>query len=376
MAIPRKRPKILIIEDETITAHNLSRILARLGYEVVSIATTGAQALEDVERYKPDLLLADVGLEGELDGISVAAQAQERWKIPAVFLTAFTDSETIRRARLAEPYGYLVKPFGEQELHATIEIALQQRGIAAERQQQTMASARLLERTQEELAAATAQAFRSQEEERERIARDLHDDFAQRLALLQIEIEGIEQSLPAEFREAQKRGFGSVRQSLEKLGNNLRELSHHLHPSILDHLGLPNALRQLGGDFRDRHAMEVRVTWRNIPQSVPPPVSLALYRIAQEALTNVSKHAAGASVKIVLTGSRRGLDLSIRDSGSGFDIKNVKAGGGLGLISMAQRAGLLGGTFELHSEPGQGTQIRVRVPLSQRKRKARGGQAG
>src|SRR5262245_42968407 len=113
MAIPRKRPKILIIEDETITAHNLSRILTRLEYEVVSIATTGAQALEDVERYKPDLLLADVGLEGELDGISVAAQAQERWKIPAVFLTAFTDSETIRRARLAEPYGYLVKPFGE-----------------------------------------------------------------------------------------------------------------------------------------------------------------------------------------------------------------------------------------------------------------------
>ena len=76
--------------------------------------------------------------------------------------------------------------------------------------------------------------------------------------------------------------------------------------------------------------MEVRVTWRNVLQSIPPPVSLALYRIAQEALTNVSKHAGRASVKIALTGSGRGLDLRVRDNGSGFDMKNVKAGGGLG----------------------------------------------
>jgi signal transduction histidine kinase len=256
MATSRAKPKILIIEDETITAHNISRILTRLGYEVVGIATTGAQALDDAQRFHPDLLLADVGLEGDVDGITVAAQAQERWRIPAVFLTAFTDAETIRRARLAEPYGYLVKPFGEQELHATIEIALQQRGLAAERHQQTIASAQLLERTQEELAAATAQAFRSQEQERERIARDLHDDFAQRLALLQMDIESIEQSLPAEIHEGLKERFGSVRQSLEKLGNNLRELSHHLHPSILEHLGLPNALRQLAADsrFRAQHS--------------------------------------------------------------------------------------------------------------------------
>ena len=361
---PRKKPKILIIEDETITAHNLSRILTRLGYDVVGIATTGAEALEKVERCVPDLLLADVGLEGDVDGISVAAQAHERWKIPAVFLTAFTDSETMRRARLAEPYGYLVKPFGEQELHATIEIALQQRGLAAERQQQTIASAQLLERTREELAAATAQLFSTQEQERERIARDLHDDFAQRLAVLQIEIEGIEQRLPAEIREGLEAGFGSVRQGLETLGNNLRELSHRLHPSILEHLGLPHALRQLADDFTERHALPVRISCRSVPQSIPSPVTLAFYRIAQEALTNISKHAGPASINIALTGSPRGLDLSIRDSGKGFNTKSRKARGGLGLVSMAQRSELVGGTFELRSQPGEGTQIHVHVPLT------------
>ena len=124
-----QRPKILIIEDETITAHHLRRVLIRLGYEVAGVAASGASALDLIEQRSPDLLLADIGLEGEMDGIEVATGARELWKTPTVFLTAYSDPETMRRARVTEPYGYLVKPFAEEELNATIEIALQQKNI-------------------------------------------------------------------------------------------------------------------------------------------------------------------------------------------------------------------------------------------------------
>jgi len=358
---PRNRPKILVIEDETITAHHLSRTLTRLGYEVVGIATTGAEAMEKAAQNQPDLLLADVGLDGDVDGVSVAAMAQEQWKIPAVFLTALTDSETMRRARLAEPYGYLVKPFAEQELHATIEIALQQRGLAAEREQQTVASAQLLERTRDELANATAQLFTVQEQERERIARDLHDDFAQRLAILQIQIETIAQEMSAADGAEMSR-FRPVCRDLEKLGNDLRQLSHRLHPSLLDDLGLTKALRQLAEDFTERYNLPVRVSARNTPDEISGPVRLALYRIAQEALLNVAKHAGAATVNIALTGNARGLDLSIRDTGNGFYPKSKRHRTGLGLVSMAQRAELIEGTFELRSQPEEGTQVHVHVP--------------
>src|SRR5690242_11018685 len=120
-----QKPKILIAEDETITAHHLRRILTRMGYEVVGSAASGASVLDVIKQTGPDLLLADIGLQGEMDGIELASRAREGWNIPTVFLTSYSDPETLRRAKVTEPYGYLVKPFAEQELNATIEIALQ-----------------------------------------------------------------------------------------------------------------------------------------------------------------------------------------------------------------------------------------------------------
>jgi signal transduction histidine kinase len=356
-------PKILIVEDERITAQFLSQTLTRLGFTVVGIASTGATAIKQAAEKLPDLILADIGLEGNVDGVEVAHQVRIQWGIPTVFLTAYTDPNTMTRARLSEPYGYLVKPFDEQELHATLEIALQQRGLSEERQEKSEANARLLERTRNELNALSARLFSAQEDERQRIARDLHDDIGQRLALIQIQVEAarLELSNCGDGETAAK--LAGTIDEIVRIGDDLRSVAHRLHPSIIDDLGLATALGQLAEEFEARQQQPVWVSVRSVPPNIPKDLAIGLYRIAQEALRNVTKHAGNASVSVALLGSPDALELSIRDAGKGFDLGAPGARKGLGLISMAQRAELMGGHLELQSQPGQGTRIHIRVPL-------------
>jgi signal transduction histidine kinase len=358
-----KKPKILIVEDETITAHHLQRILTKLGYDVVGVAADGQTAVRLIGETNPALLLADVGLEGEIDGVEVAARARDGWNVPTVFLTAYSDPETMRRARVTEPYGFLVKPFAEQDLHATIEIALQQKDLAASRQREVQAAAHILGLTQEELNAVTARLLSAQEQERERIARDLHDDVVQRLALLQMDLERLSGRFPAPIPDAIKLQFKTALEQLAVISKDLRDLSHRLHPQILNDLGLEAALRALCETFEEHHSVMVRFSTRNVPAHIPVSTSLALYRIVQESLQNIAKHACADSVSVALIGGARSIELSIRDNGRGFDASTHKHGSGLGLVNMAQRAKIAGGSFEIKSHPNQGTGTRVSIPL-------------
>ncbi|HEX4231980.1 MAG TPA: response regulator [Bryobacteraceae bacterium] len=356
------KPRILVLEDEAITADHLRRILLRLGYEIVGVTGDGTVALDLLAKTRPDLLLADIGLEGEVDGIEVANRAREQWKTPTIFLTAYSDATTMQRAKVTEPYGFLVKPFAEQELHATIEIALQQRAIAASHVRQVQAAAEILGRTQEELNAITGRLFDAEEQERQRIARDLHDDVGQRLALLQIDLERLWTKLPVTVQMETDAERATALARIAEIAKDLRDLSHHLHPQVLDDLGLETALRQLCESFEERHSTPVRFSTRNAGSQVSPSVAIAIYRIVQEALQNVAKHAVAESVDIALVGGKTRVELSIRDNGIGFDPVALKRGTGLGLISMAQRAKLASGDFEIQSRPNAGTQIHVSVP--------------
>ena len=355
-------PKILILEDETITAHHLQRVLTRLGYQVVGIASTGSSGLDLITQTNPDLLLADIGLDGELDGMDVAAYARNKLSTPTVFLTAYSDPETLRRARISEPYGYLVKPFEEKELHATIEIALQQKGLAQQRDLQVQTTAQILGRTRDELSVVAARLFQAQEQERERIARDLHDDVIQRLAILQINLECVLAKLPTAVRKRHDAEFEGVLQHVGQLSKDLRELSHRLHPQVLQDLGLDAALRELCRAAQ-QESLSIRFSTRNLPPSISPDASVAIYRVVQEALQNILKHANADLVNVALIATRNKLELSIRDNGIGFDANNPVKAKGIGLISMAQRAALAGGTFKIQSRPGRGTRIHVSLPF-------------
>ncbi|HEX4750789.1 MAG TPA: response regulator [Bryobacteraceae bacterium] len=359
-----QKPRIFIIEDEAITSYHVQRSLIRLGYEVVGIAADAVSALDQLERTNPDLLLADIGLEGEIDGVEVAAVARQRYGIPVVFLTAYSDAETTRRARTSEPYGYLVKPFAEQELRATIEIALQQNALRTAQEQKISANARILLRTREELRTVTERLLEIQEQERESIARDLHDDIGQRLAVLQMSLENLWAGFPAPVQDATCSEHAKIIRLLEDLSNNLRDISHRLHPSALEHLGLATALQALAETFQESSGLPTQFSARGVPDNLNPKISLALYRIVQEALHNIAKHAGQeATVTVALVGSTEALHLSVRDTGRGIDPKRLEGANGLGLISMAQRAEMVGGNLVIDSHPGQGTLIHVSVPL-------------
>lgn len=356
--------RILIVEDERITSDHLRRLLKRRGYEIAGIASSGNDALDQMKQERPDLMLVDIGLPGICDGIQVAQRAREDYDIPVVFLTAFSDPDTIRRARISEPYGFIVKPFVEEELHATIEIALQQHAERKRRQEETLATTNVLSSTQEELRDVAARLLRIQEQERAQIARDLHDDVSQRFSLLQMLIEAVWQKLPAEIRNAQAADYSAIVSELATLSQQLRDISHQLHPSILDDLGLVAALKNLADTFEGRYALPTRIIARNLSEEISLAVSIELYRIAQEALSNVARHAGqDVTVTITLQRSRGELDFSIADTGSGMDTEKLKSAQGLGLKSMAERAALVGGTLAIESALGEGTCIRVRVPL-------------
>ncbi|HZA25878.1 MAG TPA: response regulator, partial [Dehalococcoidia bacterium] len=118
------RTKVLVVDDEIIIARELEARLRNFGYEVLEIASSGEQAISVAEQAGPDLVLMDIVLKGDMDGVEAAAEIRKRWAIPIIYLTAYNDDATLKRARVTEPFGYIVKPFSERELRANIEMAL------------------------------------------------------------------------------------------------------------------------------------------------------------------------------------------------------------------------------------------------------------
>jgi len=199
------------------------------------------------------------------------------------------------------------------------------------------------------------------EEVRQRISQELHDDICQRLAALAFEMKAVRKRLPD--GDAQRAALDAASGSLAELTGDLRRLSHDLHPAMLERRGLAEALRDLCADVERRSGLLVRLSLRGAASSLPPQLALGLYRIAQEALANVVRHAGARSGHVTLAVDGGALHLTMADDGSGFDPQEVRRAGGLGLAGIEERARLLGGQCRIASSPGTGTEIDVIVPL-------------
>jgi two-component system CheB/CheR fusion protein len=219
-------------------------------------------------------------------------------------------------------------------------------------------------RTRSELRALTAGLLNSQEAERRRVSRELHDDLSQKVAKLQFDVETLEQKVPCDLPDVKKRLL-AIRDEIGALSDNLRRIAHELHPANLDYLGLAVAIRTYSREFSEREGLKVQFQARKVPARIPPDIESSLYRIVQEALRNVAKHAGKTSVKIMLTGESKKLCLSIRDHGVGFDARSVQHKDGLGLIGMQERVRLVRGEISIETMPGRGTAIKIRVPIEE-----------
>jgi len=217
-----------------------------------------------------------------------------------------------------------------------------------------------LQKTQKELSNLSRHLIQAQEEERRRIALELHDQFGQDLALLSIEIEQLKQKAP-QFQAKQLQKLTTL---ATKVASQVQTLSHQLHPSTLTHLGLVAASRSLCQEVSESSDIQIDFSHSDVSRSIPQEVSTCLFRILQEALTNVVKHSGAKTAQVKLAGSPSEIQLQILDSGVGFDPESTGSRGGLGLISMRERISLLGGELLIESRPSGNTWIKACVPLN------------
>jgi signal transduction histidine kinase len=219
------------------------------------------------------------------------------------------------------------------------------------------------QRTEETLRGVSGRLIDAQEQERQRISRDLHDDIGQRLSLVAIKLQQIEEDPPDSAVEVSRR-MGELWKQTFEISNDVQALSHELHSAKLEYLGIVGAMRGFCVEFGQQQRLEIDFSSHDLPNPLPSPeVSLALFRVLQEALHNASKHSGVSRFQVELWGRPGEINLTVSDSGAGFDVQAAREGRGLGLTSMQERVKVVNGELSIESQPNRGTVVRARVRL-------------
>ena len=290
----------------------------------------------------------------DLNALQVDRRQLRRWgisesRVPAGTQVLFQEPTVWDRYR-----GYIV---GAAALlvaqTALIGALLVQRARRRRAEEGLVASQAKLRASYEQISDLGGRLILAQEDERARIARELHDDVGQQIALVVTDLQKAVDLGERFARAALSRAHG--------LAKSVHDLSHRLHPVKLRLLGLPAALASLQQELA-RPDVSISVTHENVPNALPHDVTLCLYRVVQEALQNALTHSGAREIFVHLQGGDAALSVSVIDDGTGFDV-NARFGRGLGLVSMNERLEAIGGTLKIRSAPGDGTRLKIRVPL-------------
>jgi len=381
--------RILIVEDEAVSAADLHDELIAQGYEVTGIADTAADAFRLAEEGGPDLVLMDINLEEPADGIH-AALALRSIGIPVISLTAHYDERTLDRAKRAKPVGFIAKPFKPHDLPIAIEIGIARHRSEAElaRLGRELAEARDLlqdhaanlegtvnERTVElrtaldALKAEVAERHRLQfevlgiaEEERCRVAADLHDGICQELVSIQVHTHLLGDQLEAEVHPLAADARG-IEASISDTTRHSRQVARGMTPVVAEGGGLAEALRLLTESTANAHKIECFLECPS-PVSIDTPATAnELYRIAQEAIHNAIQHGRAKRITVRLLLTEGTISLGIIDDGCGLpppDVNNP----GMGLRVMGYRAALIGGRLGIAASEDGGTEVTCHVHQS------------
>ncbi len=338
--------RILIVDDEMLNRILLSTSLQESGY-TVETAEDGQQALEMLRAQRFDAVLLDL-IMPRMDGYQVLAEMKRDAvlrRIPVMVISSMDDMDSVVRCIEMGATDYLAKPFDPVLLHARI------RGSLASLHEERMAVLR------EQFAQVTA----AEEEERQRIARELHDGLGPALASLNIRLLTVHKLLERDGHPV----AGEIRELAEQVQAGIRDirgLIHDLRPVALDELGLVPALREHLARCEREHGLAVEFA-ADQGERLPASVETALFRIVQEAVNNVLRHAQAQHVYVTLMRDADRVELQVADDGQGFDTQLPYSGRHVGLWSMRERVEQLGGQFEVRSASGQGTTVTTVVPL-------------
>lgn len=348
----QKAIQIFVVEDEVIVARDIRQQLRELGYGDAGHAVTAERCLEAIADIKPDLVLMDIQLAGAMDGIAAAQIIRTQFDIPVVFLTAFAADDVLARAKLTEPFGYILKPFSERELRTVLEMAIYKSGTE-----------RTLRHNSNELKLMSQRVIEVQESERRRLALELHDELGQSLTAIKINLATRKLMDPSTLAALDKNTIDIIDDAILKV----RNLALDLRPGLLDDLGLHAALEWMV-DQRAPSGTTRIVLDSNLQQlRMPTDVETTFFRVAQESLTNTARHAQARNVHIDLQLAGSTLTLRVTDDGCGMNWETIASkiaqGKSLGLAGMRDRAQLIGATVQFNALATGGTEVRLTCKL-------------
>ena len=342
---------VLIVDDDLTARETLMAMLEGEGYDL-QVTKDGAQALQRLEQLQPDLILLDVMMPG-MDGYEVCRRVRstpQLAEVPIILLTALDDRASLVRGIEAGADDFLSKPVDRRELTARV------RTITRLNRYRTLMEQR------ENIRHMAEHTVAAQEQERQRISRELHDDLGQELTTHLLALRNLQQDLSLPEETISQRLQSLHDQSYEMLVR-IRNLARDLRPPVLDTLGLKVAMQTYCTEFTRRtHLPVIFEADTTLPQ-FPDIYNITLYRVLQEALTNIVKHAHASQVWVDLSVEEDTVNLTVQDNGIGFTGKTPPPNG-IGLTGLHERIIIAGGTLTINSTPKRGTILSAQIPLS------------
>lgn len=353
---------ILVIDDEVTTRITLAALLEKPNYRV-EMAEDGIQGLKMAQHIKPDVILLDVMMPN-MNGYDVCKLIRldpQIGEVPIIMITALDDRDARLNGLMAGADDFLTKPFDSLELKIrlhTLRHVDRYRHLLDEREKLQKAFAELSEKN-EQLHKLSRQVLDAQENERRHVAMELHDEIGQLLTGLKLILE--------RPREDASNVLSEARAVTNKLMQYVREMSLNLRPSDLDDFGLSAALHGLFKRFTSQTKIEIHHNVNPLDERrFDRDTEITAFRVTQEALTNIARHADVHEANVTLTISPDRLRISIADDGKGFDLNSKDPNLSTGLSSMAERTNMAGGQFTIQSAPHTGTLIIVDFELNQK----------
>lgn len=383
--MPKARTTILTVDDNEALRYSLVRTLRDAGYEVVE-AKTGSEALELVSQL-PDLVTLDVNLP-DIDGFKVCQNIKNNpvtKHFPVLHVSStFVEPEYRAQGLKGGADGYLAEPIDRAELLATVGALLRLKQaerdarrhaelaeIAHKEIRELNAGLELrvkertveLERKSAEIQELNGRLMQLQDEERRRLARELHDSTGQMLAALNINLDLMKNLTAGADGKMTKivRDSGAL---TEELTRQIRTMSYLLHPPLLDEAGLESALRWYVEGFSQRSNIAVEIKISENLGRLASEIEIALFRVVQESLTNVHRHSGSRIASVHIARDHDKVALEVRDEGKPTDAERKAFAPGVGILGMRERVRLLGGKLEIHSDEN-GTLLRAIVPLTE-----------
>lgn len=368
--------RLLIADDEVIMTEELEALLTDMGYGVVGKAFSGEEAIAMARRLLPDLIIMDIVMPGIVDGIDAARTIKEDLSIPVIFMTGYSDTALLEKAKLLNPYGYVIKPFNDTQMQSAIELGLYKkeadevlkktyeelRSEVAARQKVTEE----LKVSQDNLRCLSLRMLETQEQERKRISMELHDEVGQNLSLLRVRIGTLRRNIP-EARKDLISECQELSQFVKQILEDSRRMSRELSPRLVEDLGLSAALRWLVEEAGKHLNIQTDINIGDIDFLLPGVTRVWVYRIFQEAISNITKHADASDVTVIAKKDGDVVSFNIKDNGKGFDLERITGldatEKGLGLATMEERVKMMGGRFSLFSKKGEGTDVGFSLPI-------------